>query len=179
MAEPTSLAQGGELNEATWADFVSRLRHQTAGAGVKSHCTSEAVFLVQKKVQRLAPEGCGEQVAIFDGERSKSVELFFAGCSDEVQQQLNEYCDGNFIQAHNSLKSAAIEEHMSDYSLLHVTDEWETVNQHFTREAAQAFIDRKQHDYGILRIDVDSSYFCWEINAIRGAILSGRLILAS
>lgn len=46
------------------------------------------------------------------------------------------------------------------------------VKRHYT---ADAFIKRKKHDYDELRVYVDSQYWCWEFNAIKNAILSGKL----
>ena len=53
------------------------------------------------------------------------------------------------------------------------------MNSHFTREAAEAFIKRKSHDYRDgLRIYVDANIYCWEFNAIKEALMDGRLVLA-
>jgi hypothetical protein len=49
-AEPApSLATGHDLNAATWADFVQRLRHDCVGPGVHDHCTSCAIFIVEAR----------------------------------------------------------------------------------------------------------------------------------
>ena len=56
-------------------------------------------------------------------------------------------------------------------------EEWEHVNSHFTKDAAEAFIKRKKHDYREgMRVYVESQYYAWEFNAIKSAILSGRLV---
>ena len=48
---------------------------------------------------------------------------------------------------------------------------------HFTQEAADAFIARKKHDFPDgLRVYVDAQTYCWEFNAIKEAILSGRIV---
>ncbi|MGE8185912.1 hypothetical protein [Pseudomonas sp. NPDC086278] len=49
------------------------------------------------------------------------------------------------------------------------------VNSHFTKEAAEAFIRRKKHDYGEMRVYVESQYYAWEFEAIKEAILNGTL----
>ncbi|MNN59485.1 hypothetical protein D3C81_1746030 [compost metagenome] len=50
---------------------------------------------------------------------------------------------------------------------------------HFTKDAAEAFIRRKKHDYRHgMRVYVESQYYAWEFNVIKNAILDGRLILA-
>jgi hypothetical protein len=36
------------------------------------------------------------------------------------------------------------------------------MNSHFTKDTAEAFIRRKQHDYGEMRIYVESQYYDWK-----------------
>lgn len=52
---------------------------------------------------------------------------------------------------------------------------WEILNSHFTKDAAEAFIRRKKHDYGEMRVYVESQYYAWEFEAIKAAILNGTL----
>ena len=55
-------------------------------------------------------------------------------------------------------------------------ERWEFVCQHFTRDAADAFIKRKGHDYREgLRVYVDATSYSWELNTIKAAILDGRI----
>ena len=49
------------------------------------------------------------------------------------------------------------------------------MNSHFTKDAAEAFIRRKKHDYGEMRVYVESQYYAWEFEAIKAAILDGTL----
>ena len=59
------------------------------------------------------------------------------------------------------------------------SESWEYVCAHFTKDAADAFIKRKSHDYRDgLRVYVDSQYYSWEFNAIKNAIMDGRLVLS-
>ncbi|WP_336346559.1 hypothetical protein [Pseudomonas monsensis] len=44
---------------------------------------------------------------------------------------------------------------------------WEIVDSHFTRDAAEAFIRRKQHDYSEMRVYVESQNYAWEFEAIK------------
>lgn len=176
MSEATTLAQGAALTPETWADFVARLHHDCVGEGVRDHSTADAVFIVEKRVERVIPEGYGGRTVIFDGcESSESPDDFFSGCCDENKAKLNAECDGDFLAADDYDKASALEKHLSDYSLLYVEDRWEFVNQHFTKDAAEAFIKRKKHDYDGLRVYVDCSYYSWELNTIKAAILSGRI----
>jgi hypothetical protein len=54
-------------------------------------------------------------------------------------------------------------------------ERWEIVNSHFTKDAAEAFIRRKKHDYGEVKVYVESQYYAWEFEAIKEAILDGTL----
>ena len=47
----SSLAVGAPLTQATFADFVERLRHDCVGDGVRDHWTADAFFVVQHKVR--------------------------------------------------------------------------------------------------------------------------------
>lgn len=172
-----SLARGDKLTADTWADFVARLHHDCVGEGVRDHCTADAVFLVEKAVKYPVPEGYGGDPVIFDGcEVSESPEDFFDGCSGDNKAKLNESCDGDWLGADDYDKSSALNEHLPDYSLVYEETRWVTLNQHFTKAAAEAFIARKKHDYRDgLRVYVDASTYSWELNTIKAAILSGHI----
>lgn len=177
MTESATLAAGAGLSAETWADFVVRLHHDCVGEGVRNHYTADAVFLVQRAVEQLVPEGYGGDPVIFDGcEHSEPVSEFFESCCDKTKAKLNAACDGSFMDADEHEQEQALKEHLPDYSLLYVTTRWETLNQHFTKAAAEAFIKRKKHDYRKgLRVYVDASTYSWELNTIKAAILSGHI----
>ena len=177
MSDKPSLARGAELTPDTWVDFVARLHHDCVGEGVRDHCTADAVFLVQKRVWRVVPDGYGGRPVIFNGcESSESPEIFFAGCCEKNKSKLNEFCDGDFLGADGYEQGSALNAHLPDYSLVYEQEGWETINQHFTNDAAEAFIKRKKHDYRDgLRVYVDASTYSWELNTIKAAILSGHI----
>lgn len=177
MSESVTLAAGAALTAETWADFVARLRHDCVGEGVHDHCTADAVFLVQQAVEHVVPDGYGGDPVIFDGcEHSEPVSDFFESCCEETKAKLNEACEGSFMDAVGDEQEQALNDHLPDYSLIYVTTRWETLNQHFTKAAAEAFIKRKKHDYPKgLRVYVDASTYSWELNTIKAAILSGRI----
>ena len=56
---------------------------------------------------------------------------------------------------------------------------WEDVNCHLTRSAADAFIKRKSHDFGELRVFVKSLYWCEEFKNLLNAIISGEVGLTN
>ena len=59
-------------------------------------------------------------------------------------------------------------------------ERWEHVNSHLTKEAAEAFIRRKKHDYRDgLRVYVEAQIYCWEFNEIIKGLLDGRIVFAA
>jgi hypothetical protein len=68
---------------------------------------------------------------------------------------------------------------LEDHQVVGWNETWEYVNAHFTKDAAEAFIRRKKHDYRKgMRVYVDCQYYAWEFNAIKEAILNGTLTYA-
>ncbi|MNO78986.1 hypothetical protein D3C76_701420 [compost metagenome] len=67
---------------------------------------------------------------------------------------------------------------LEDYTVTGWQERWEIINSHFTKDAAEAFIRRKKHDYRRMRVYVESQYYAWEFEAIKDAILDGTLTYA-
>lgn len=65
---------------------------------------------------------------------------------------------------------------LDDHTVTGWNKRWEIVNSHFTKEAAEACIRRKQHDYPELRVYVESLYYAREFEAIKAAIFDGTLV---
>ena len=180
---PPTLATGAPLTPASWADFVTRLHHDCVGEGVADHCTRDALFIVQAK-------------RIITGFDTDYTDQLLVDCDDSSWYSPQEYWDGCDEYERAVLNVAAQAEYEHDFLALdvseqweilgalpdhHVTgwhEEWEYVNSHFTKDAAEAFIKRKKHDYREgMRVCVESQYYAWEFNAVKEAILSGRLSL--
>lgn len=180
-----SIATGNKLNPATWADFVTRLRHDCVGEGVSDHCTADALFIVQaRRIVSGVDVDYADQLLVYcDGSSWYSPQEYWDDCDDSDQEGLN-------ILAHESAGTELLGfleipesdqwEILGELDDHHVTgwqEQWEYVNSHFTKDAAEAFIKRKKHDYpNGLRVYVESQYYAWEFNAIKEAILSGRLV---
>lgn len=181
----TSLANGAPLTPATWADFVTRLRHDCEGEGVRDHCTANALFIVEAR----------RIVTGFDPEYASNTLVY---CDDSSWYSPQQYWDDHDAAVHDKLdvlshENAGTEllgfmelpesdqwdilDNLPDHHVTGWVDRWEYVNCHFTKDAAEAFIQRKKHDYpdGI-RVYVESQHYAWEFNAIKDAILSGKLI---
>lgn len=174
-----SLATGAPLNAETWADFVSRLKYHCVGKGVDEHCTADPIFVVQKKrlITGLDMDYIEDWLVAVDDAKWFSPQEYWDDLDSEEREELNHKC---------------LTEYRADFLAIRVDQQWdvlgalpdhtvtgyvwEYVNAHFTREAADAFIQRKKHDYTKLEIFVDSQYWANEFNTIRDAILSGKLV---
>lgn len=187
ITEPLTLARGAPLTPDTWADFVTRLRHDCVGEGVADHCTADALFIVQAKriVSGIDLDYCDNESTLVycDDSSWYSPQEYWNGCDEDQQAKLNALAqadrDLDFMGLDVSEQWDVLAE-LPDHTVTGWRAEWEYVNSHFTKDAAEAFIKRKKHDYHEgMRVYVESQYYAWEFNAIKEAILSGRLMLTA
>lgn len=173
-----SLAKGANLDPATWADFVARLRYDCDGPRVNDHCTAAALFTVQqyRTTYGLDPDYAdGKVICQEDCEWASPQEYW--DCLDEEERAdfSDAYLADIPLLEMSESDQWELMESVEDVSVLGYARRWEIVDSHFTHEAAQAFIDRKGHDYPPLRIYVEAQIYCWEYEAIKAAILDGTL----
>lgn len=182
---PPSLARGAPLTPDTWADFVTRLRHDCVGEGVDDHCTANAIFTVQAKriVTGLDLDYCDSESTLVycDGSSWYSPKEYWSACDEDEQASLNELsqadCDLDFLALGVSEQWELLAA-LPDHTVTGWREEWGHINSHFTKDAAEAFIKRKKHNYREgMRVCVESQYWAWEFNAIKDAILSGKLVM--
>jgi len=183
-AEPAkSLATGAPLTEETWADFVQRLRHHCKGEGVRDHCTANAIFLVQARtiVFGIDKDYTDNIAVIFEDSHWLTPQAYWGDADQDQRDDLDATAQED---GHADFLSMPLYDQwdvlgeLDDHTVTGWSEEWEYVNSHFTKEAAEAFIARKQHDYRKgLRVYVDAQLYCWEFEAIKEAILAGQLTL--
>jgi hypothetical protein len=176
-----SLAHGAPLSSDSWSDFVTRLRHDCVGEGVHDHYTADAIFKVEARVIIYGIDRAytDKQAVICDYSTWFSPLEYWEDLDDEQQSRLNQVvqqsheCD--FLELDERDQWDLLDE-IDDHSVVGWDEKWEHVNSHFTKDAAEAFIERKRHDYrkGI-RVYVDAQTHCWEYNTIKEAILQGRI----
>jgi hypothetical protein len=181
MSDNKSLATGYPLTQETFDDFVSRLKYHCIGEGVEEHCTSDPIFIVQKKniVTGLDTDYCESRVIVCDDQLFFSPKEYWDSLDVPEQVDLDVSAILSRDSVFNQLDELDQFDFLSEQDDLTVTgyeEQWEYVCAHFTKDAAEAFIARKKHDYNGLRVLVDSQYWSWEFNAIRNAILSGQLV---
>lgn len=178
-----SLALGAPLTLKTFADFVQRLRHDCIGDGVKDHGTADAIFTVQAK----------RRVTGLDLDLTDGWLIHFDGCEwtnpldywNELDAESQSSLDADVREKHDC-GFLALDLHdqfeflgsLQGHTLTGYQEVWEHVNSHFTKDAAEAFIRRKKHDYRRgLRVYVEAQTYCWEWNAIKQALMDGQLVL--
>lgn len=177
-----SIATGAALTAETFADFVHRLRHHVQGEGVNWHHTADALFTVQ------------ERKIDFGIDRDYADKMAVA-VEDSMYFSPQEYWDDSDEDSRAHLDKLAQEEHdipfmelaecdqweilgeLDDHTVSGWDERWEHVNSHFTKEAAEAFIQRKKHDYRRgLRVYVEAQVYCWEFNTIINGLLNGQIV---
>ncbi|EPL8679439.1 hypothetical protein N0P70_005434 [Klebsiella michiganensis] len=178
-----TLAKGAPLTQDTFNDFVQRLKYHCEGEGVNEHCTADAIFIVQRKhlVSGIDTDYTDQMMIYCDDWQWFSIQSYWDDLDRDGRAELNkksqDWCDQQFMKADESDQWYIIGQ-QEYHTVTGYQWEWEYVNSHFTREAAEAFIKRKSHDYrNGLRIYVDANIYCWEFNAIKEALINGGLVL--
>lgn len=175
-----SLATGHPMNPNTWEDFATRLHHHCNGQGVKWHRTAAAIFTVQaKRIDYGYEVDYAEGRVVCLEDRSWfSPKEYWEDLDDEERAEIDQALmadrECSFMDLDEEDQWEYLAE-LDDHTVTGWNKRWEIVNSHFTKEAAEAFIHRKQHDYPELRIYVESQYYAWEFEAIKAAILDGTL----
>lgn len=181
--KPASLVYG-DLTPETFADFKARLRYDCKGPRGDDHCTSAALFKVEnRRIIYGIDMNYTDQYAIYhDGDSESvyhSVKEYWDSLHSSHKRQLNirmqEEWSSQFMKASEWQQWGVLKD-LPGHTVTGWQEEWEYVNCHFTHAAAEAFIQRKKHDYRELRVYVDSQYWCWEFEAIKTAILNGTLV---
>lgn len=184
-AQPKSLAAGAVLDASTFQDFVNRMRFHCKGEGLQEHGTANAVFEVQE-LQRLTgldPNFTEDLVVIHEDSKWWSFESFLKdavesgddGFLGELQDLAQKTYKKDFEACSEEQQHSLVED-LSDITITGYMEQWVHIGTHLTPEAAQAFIDRKGHNYGELRISVEGCPYSNELNAIRDAIMAGQLV---
>jgi hypothetical protein len=179
-----SLATGSKLDHSTFADFVERLRHHVRGEGVDWHSTADAFFTVQaRKIVFGIDRDYTDKVAVYVDESSYfSVQEYWANCYAERRVRLHRLAQdaaGCGFLALSESDQWDILGGLPEHTVSGWDERWEIVNSHFTKEAADAFIRRKKHDYRDgLRVYVEAQVYCWEFNAIIKGLMDGQIIFA-
>jgi DNA-dependent RNA polymerase auxiliary subunit epsilon len=121
-----------------------------------NRCTREPIFLVQSKYKKTAINENGSEVEYIECMSGDY-------CSyDSEEEMLNSLIEDGYDVT--DVDDIQYYTHWFDY-------DWETINSHFTEAGAQAFINRKKHDYSELRIYGDSLVYCAEMTTLRDILM--------
>ncbi len=171
----------------TWAEFTQQLKNswEKDNAG-----TDSPIFVVQAKniVWGLDPTHDSVEITnivdVDQDSKYKSVEEFFESLKATDKHDLNGLAIDEEDELFLDIKASTQINILSDWNernvyICHGKYFWEDINCHLTRTAADAFIKRKSHDYGELRVFVKSLYWCDEFKNLLNAIISGEVGLTS
>lgn len=171
----------------TWAEFTQQLKKswEKDNAG-----TDSPIFVVQAKniVWGLDPTHDSVEITnivdVDQDSKYKSVEDFFESLKATDKHDLNGLAIDEEDELFLDIKASTQINILSDWNernvyICHGKYFWEDINCHLTRTAADAFIKRKSHDYGELRVFVKSLYWCDEFKNLLNAIISGEVGLTS
>ena len=179
-----TLANGAPLTQETFSDFVERLRFDCKGERVNDHFTADAFFLVQHKdrVSGLSSEFTDKRFILDDDScEYDNPQKWYDALYEDAKSNIDVACharyDLNFLELEEEDQwDLFVNDEIEDCSVIYYDDEWKTINYHFTYDAAEAFIKRKGHDYGEMRVYTDAHTYGWEYNAIKAALLDGSLV---
>lgn len=180
-----SIATGSPLDQSNFSDFVKRLRHHVRGEGVNWHSTANAMFTVQaRKIIFGIDRDYTDKVAVYvDDSMYYSVREYWDDCDYDRRARLNRISQTEFGCKFIALCESDQWDILGDipeHTVSGWDDRWEIVNSHFTKEAAEAFIQRKKHDYREgLRVYVEAQVYCWEFNEIIEGLMDGRIVFSS
>jgi len=171
----------------TWAEFTKQLKNswEKDNAG-----TDSPIFVVQAKniVWGLDPTHDSVEITnivdVDQDSKYKSVEDFFESLKASDKHDLNGLAIDEEDELFLDVKTSTQINILTDWNernvhICHGKYFWEDINCHLTRSAAEAFIKRKSHDYGELRVFVKSLYWCDEFKNLLNAIISGEVGLTS
>lgn len=176
----TRLTTVSVLDANSWNEFVARLHHHNSAESRSNYGTNEPLFIVQSKEMICGFEdGFSGELYVFDGESSfASPQEYWDALDANKKHALN----GQALETEDELFSDLTEKTQWDIlresnglTVSRCKNEWRFVSAHFTKEAAEAFIARKGHDYSELRVYVSSQVYCVEFNAIKKGILDGLI----
>jgi hypothetical protein len=177
-----SIATKEALTADTFSDFVQRLRHHVRGEGVNWHQTADALFTVQaRQIDFGIDPAYTEQLAVaIEDSMYFSPQEYWDSCDAEFRAHLDglaqEDHEGPFL-ALDECDQWEILGALDDHTVSGWSERWEHVNSHFTKEAAEAFITRKMHDYRKgMRVYVEAQVYCWEFNAIIAGLMEGLIV---
>lgn len=174
-------------------DFLIEMSKQINSQN--NRMTADPLFEVRYKASLVTESGyneshfeifCDEGYTLYHSEKSKNydelAEYLFeyenewcVSFMEDIGEEMddNDYLtDSDFCQFFNDEFNPDLHDLPSEMKKLHMQEIEVTVNSHFTEADAQAFINRKQHDYPKLYIYAVSLCYCENMTKLRNWIKS-------
>lgn len=175
------------MSQFTLDEWLQLLKDLKTSQTEFNACTASPIFHVQeeKKVYGLNSEYSDKSCWI-DGEEGTEFDTaldYFNELDAEDKHALNALAVEDHSELFTDLDEGNQEEVLKDFSKsndlhLYKTNfkvEWFDVGVFLTRQEAEWFINRKQHDYGKLRVYVKSLYWAPQHKRLIQAILNGEI----
>ncbi len=182
------------MKKSDFHDFLKRLIYWNKGDGVNEHFTAHPIFNVQKKVLISGiDQDYAENTGVwFDDYFYETVDHFLDYIFEEEEEEalfLGYLIDQKLFKDKDHLLSQDVsvkidmierfDQSENGWACVTISGyqwSWEYLNSHFTKEAAEAFIKRKSHDYRDgLRVFVDGQYWCQEFREVVDMLICGKL----
>jgi hypothetical protein len=177
-----TLFTGAPLDATLFDDFITRLRHDCIGEGVQDHCTADVIFLVEVKehIYGIDTEFAPHLAIYSEGDYYHSVAEIMSCHREHLIENLDALClkfhEKPFDEIGEDEQFVAIGE-MENFEVIGYQENWKLVNSHFTQSSADEFVRKHGHKYGgKLRISQESQHRSFEFNAIKNALLDGKLV---
>ena len=151
--------------------------------------TADPLFEVRYKQSLVTEEGYNESHfeiiseegdTLYHSEKSDDYSKLAEHLIENEEEWCNSWCEENevelcgeaFIEYFKDNYDHELYDLPDDIKKLHMQEIEVTVNSHFTEADANAFIDRKQHDYPKLYTYAISMCYCWNMVELRQWIMS-------
>ncbi|WOE40095.1 hypothetical protein [Acinetobacter chinensis] len=173
------------FTDETWQEFVLELRD----SHINHVCgTRDPIWIVQelKKTWGIHSDFSDKYKWLVDGESTYSTaQELFDDMDAAVRHEINAFIveekellfndlDGD-EESQDQILTGFAEERNYDWKKSYFQEEWENVQVFATRPDADRFIERQSHNYGQLRVYVESIWQSTQLNNLIQAILNGEL----
>lgn len=179
-APAPELTRTGHLTKQTFADFKNRLWDACEGNGVSAHCTANALFVVQRRVTTWGlMDGYAQHWGVVaSGKPYDSLAQFYESECEERRRLMDESAQNlyglPFVELAHDQAADLLERREVD--VVGYRYSWAFVSAHFTPEAAARYVDKNQMGFDEpLRVYVASQAYCDEFNAVKNALMDGRI----
>ena len=172
---------------ASWQNFVAELQESHD----EHNCsTRDPIWMVQElqKTWGMDSDYSDSFKWVVDGESEyKSAQVLFDDLDAHGRHEVNEFClkDGDILfddldgdeSSQDELLERFADELNYDWSKVYYSENWVTVQAFLTRQDADRFIGRHNHNFKELRVYVESMWRSPQLNNLIQAVLEGELKL--